>query len=156
MLNNIEKLLDELETRIHKSGHSDNSISITDVGWHIEHSFLVLNSITDALAKSDRIQYKRTFSFIRMLVFTFGKIPRGKGRAPEIVKPKNLVSVNYLNEHLLKTRLKLKELDLLDSGSYFRHPVFGDLRLHDAKKFLVIHTKHHLSIIDDILKATGN
>lgn len=154
-MKNLDRLLDELVTRIHKFSHAESSISKADIGWHIEHSLLVLNSITDALAKSDPIQYKRTFSFIRLLVFAFKKIPRGKGRAPEIVKPKNLVSVSNLQKHLLKTRLKLKELDELDSGSFFRHPVFGNLRLHDAKKFLLIHTKHHLAIIDDILRVKG-
>lgn len=151
-MKHLYTLLDELETKIPLYNHAGSSISNADIGWHIEHTLLVLNSITDALAKSDPKQFKRTFSFIRLLVFAFGKIPRGKGRAPEIVKPKNLVSVSYLQDHLLETRVKLKELDVLQPGSYFRHPVFGNLRLQDAKRFLSIHTKHHLAIIDDIIR----
>lgn len=155
-MSKLEEFLTELESRIFKFSHSDSRISKADVGWHIEHSFMVLNAVTDALAKSDPTKCKRKFSIIKLMVFTFGKIPRGKGRAPEIVKPKNPVSAKTLQELLSKTRVKLKELEGLESGSYFRHPVFGDLRLQDAKKFLIIHTKHHLAIINDILKDTDH
>ena len=155
-MRNLEALLDEIERRIHSFNHTTHKISSAAVGWHIEHSLLVLNSITNALSTSDPLKYKRKYSIIKLMVFAFGKIPRGKGRAPEIVKPKNPVSAKTLQELLSKTRVKLKELEGLESGSYFRHPVFGDLRLQDAKKFLIIHTKHHLAIINDILKDTDH
>jgi len=46
----------------------------------------------------------------------------------------------------------IKDLETLDPKSNFKHPLFGRLNLKQTRFFLIIHTKHHLKIIEDILK----
>ena len=149
----LQTLINELELSVIESDRSDPLISVSNVGWHIEHSLLVLNAITDALGRSNPADFKKSFNFISFMVFTFGKIPRGKGKAPGAVKPAGIINQATLLDHLEKTRIKIMEIDKLEIGCFFKHPFFGDLRLRKTIKFLQIHTRHHLDIINDILKT---
>ena len=51
---------------------------------------------------------------------------------------------------LLKDRLDV--LNTLQPNNYFTHPYFGQLNLKAAIKILNLHTKHHITIINDIIK----
>ena len=148
----LQSLINELELRVAESDRSDSRISVSNVGWHIEHSLLVLNGITDALRRSNPADFKRSFNFIRIMVFTFGKIPRGKGKAPGSVMPKEIINQAILLNHKKKKKIKIRDIEKLESDRFFKHPFFGDLKLTQTIKFLHIHTKHHLNIINDILK----
>ncbi len=148
----LQSLINELELRVAESDRSDSRISVSNVGWHIEHSLLVLSAITDALASSNPADFKRSFNLIRIMVFTFGKIPRGKGKAPGSVMPKEIINRAILLNHIEKTKIKIRDIEKLESDRFFKHPFFGDLKLRQTIKFLHIHTKHHLNIINDILK----
>jgi hypothetical protein len=148
----LQSLINELELSLIESDRSDPRISVSNVGWHIEHSLLVLNAITDALARSNPADFKKSFNFIRILVFTFGKIPRGKGKAPGSVIPTETINQASLLNHLERTKVKVMEIDKMESSCFFKHPFFGDLKLRQTIKFLQIHTKHHLDIINDIIK----
>ena len=79
------------------------------------------------------------------------KLPRGRVKAVQAVIPEDY-NEKSLREHLKATKLKVEELKTIDSNKYFNHPVFGNLKLTKTIKFLDIHTKHHLDIINDILK----
>jgi hypothetical protein len=52
---------------------------------------------------------------------------------------------------LLKTRLPV--LDTLHPNNYFKHPLFGNLNIKSTIKMLVLHTRHHIGIINDIMKG---
>jgi len=39
-----------------------------------------------------------------------------------------------------------------NKNKYFTHPIFGDLRVPTAIKFLYVHSYHHEKIIRDILQ----
>ena len=151
-MNKLSMLIDQLEQHIAKQTLIDTSVSQSPVGWHIEHSLLTLNSIVEALKKSEPASYKWKFSFPKILVFTMNKIPRGRGKAPTWVLPKETYSTESLKAHIISSRQKLLELEKLPLNNYIRHPVFGNLRLKPTLKFLAIHTQHHLNIIKDILK----
>jgi hypothetical protein len=114
---------------------------------------LPLNQITNALKRSNPDDYKRQFKAARLFVFTINKIPRGRAKAPQIVRPKNDSDLAEITKHLSISKEKLTVLKELKPGNYFEHPFFGNLKLKPAVKFLVIHTKHHLEIINDIIKA---
>jgi hypothetical protein len=149
-MNNLDKLIDQLEQNILYSGTLNKEISQSDVAWHIEHSLLTIRGIADALIKSHPREYKWSFNFIRMVVMTTKKIPRGRAKAPKVVQPKGDLTPAGLQKHISETRNKIKALEGLSKDKYFEHPFFGNLKLGQALSVLEIHTKHHLGIIEDI------
>ncbi len=154
-INEIQKLLDQLEIQIIHFDTSKPTISKSNVGWHIEHTLLTLSAVSKALTNSNPGDYKWKFNFIRMIVLTMKKIPRGKAKVPEVVRPKENYSMESLKDHLSKTKAKIEELNTISENKYFEHPVFGNIKLKQTIRFLEIHTKHHLDIIKDILKDEG-
>lgn len=151
-MNKIAELLNQLENKISFCEMSNPEISNGNVGWHIEHSLLTLNGITDFIIKSNPQDYKWKFNLSRIIILTTKKIPRGRAKAPKVVQPKDSVDSVFLQNHLSETQKKIKELDQLSSNNYFDHPFFGKIKLKQTIKFLEIHTKHHLDIINDIVK----
>jgi hypothetical protein len=69
------------------------------------------------------------------------------------VQPKEQMSADEMKKtfELLKARLPV--LDTLHPNNYFKHPVFGNLNVKATIKMLVLHTKHHIGIINDIMKG---
>lgn len=147
----LETYLIEIENKIANQEISNAVVSKANVGWHIEHILLTIDKIIESLNKSEPANYKSSFNFTRLLVFTMNKLPRGRVKATKAVIPEEY-NEKSLREHLYSTKLKVEELKIIDSNKYFNHPVFGNLKLNKTIKFLDIHTKHHLDIINDILK----
>jgi hypothetical protein len=80
------------------------------------------------------------------------KIPRGRAKSPDVVEPKGTITKESLQSHLDKTYAHLTSIPKIGNDQYFEHPIFGHLKLKDTLVFLEIHTRHHLQIIEDILK----
>jgi len=68
------------------------------------------------------------------------------------VQPQPNFNAETLKIHIAATKEKIKTLESLQRNHYFIHPFFGKLNLKPAIIFLRIHTKHHIHIINDILK----
>jgi Protein of unknown function (DUF1569) len=151
-MNKLDELINQLEAQVKNLNKANLDISKANVGWHIEHTLLTLNGITSTFAKSNPADYKWTFNFVKMIVFTTKKIPRGRAKSPELVVPKGENTVENLERHISKTREKMKELKTMSDDKFFKHPYFGNLKKQQTLKFLEIHTKHHLDIILDIVK----
>lgn len=150
-MNKLIGQLNELESKISKQDIFNQNVSKSNVGWHIEHTLLTINLIIEAVKKSNPLNYKWSFKFARVFVFTINKIPRGRGKAPQVVLPQ-AYDEKTLSEHMLIVKSKIHELENVDSEKYFNHPYFGNLKLYKTIKFLEIHTNHHLEIINHILK----
>ena len=154
----MEKLLKhvrELEMHIPDYARLETTVSAANVGWHIEHSLMVFVTIISALENSDPALYKGTFSMNKLLVYALNKIPRGRGKAPKVVQPMGEMIPENVLPQVEKAIAKIKTLESLQKHHHFPHPYFGSLNLKETIKFLTIHTKHHLNIIDDILKVKG-
>ena len=151
-MNNLDKLLKQLESKISFCETSNQDISQVNVAWHIEHSLLTLNGITDFLITSDTKDYKWNFNFIRIVVLTMKKNPKGRAKAPKVVQPQGNINKNTLLAQLSMTRNKIKELEFLSKDKYFQHPFFGKIKLKQTINFLEINTKHRIDIIEDIIK----
>jgi hypothetical protein len=155
----MQKLLaaiHQLETYIPSLELNNSSISAAGVGWHLEHIMLTINGITTAMANSNSNNYKWTFNFTRVLVFTLNKIPRGKAKSPDVVIPKTTITAQSLLAHVAATKVKLQELQSMPTNTFFKHPFFGNLKLKQTIQFLEIHTTHHLDIVADIVKKQLN
>ena len=149
-MNKLYLQLEELSSNIPQEDILIIDVSTSNVGWHIEHSLLTINKIIEAIENSNPKNYKWRLKLARILIFTLNKIPRGRGKSPEIVVPK-IFNDETLKEHIKITKLRIQNLKNIDSEKYFNHPYFGNLKLKDAVKFLEIHTNHHLEIIKDII-----
>lgn len=152
-MNDLENLFKEIETYIPKHILINPSVSKSSVGWHIEHSLLSVKLMIEGLKISNPENYKWKFNHIRTLVFTMKKIPRGKGKAPEISLPVSDFNETSLIKNVSAVNDMINELKTLDPKSYISHPVFGDLNLRATRKLLLIHTRHHLEIIKDIVES---
>ncbi len=144
-LNKIENYL------IHRDS-LNKEVSKVAVAWHLDHSLKVINRISDTLRVSEPEKYKRKFSVARTFSFTFGYIPRGRATSPPVVRPPDTIKTADIVLQLVEARENIIGMDSMDENAYFRHPVFGKLNKKQAKRFLEIHTKHHLKIVRDILK----
>lgn len=149
----LHDFLKELESSIDDRDMISESVSSVNIGWQTEHSLLVLDSVIEALKSSNPSEFKKKFNFTKFVIFTLGRIPRGKGRAPKSVKPKEIASKEKLDNLVIKVRENVNGLSTLESGKFFKHPLFGNMRLNDSIQFLELHTEHHLKIIRAIQKA---
>ncbi|WP_344927411.1 DUF1569 domain-containing protein [Aquimarina addita] len=128
------------------------NVSKVSIAWHLDHSLKVINKIYAVLKSSDPSVYKNRFSLSRTFSFLLGYIPRGTAKSPASVLPPYKIKTEEILSQLEEARINLKELEILDQNANFVHPVFGHLNIKQAKRFLELHTKHHLKIVNDILK----
>jgi len=148
----LQNFITDLETNIPYFKKDNLSISKSNVGWHIDHSLKVLLGVINALKNSNPQEYQWKFNKTRFIIYTIGFIPRGKGKAPKSVRTFEPITLNDLNAQLEALKTTILELKSLDKKANFKHPYFGILNLKQTIYFLELHTKHHLKIIDDIVK----
>jgi hypothetical protein len=151
-MKNLDAILPELANYITQHNQSNTAISEAAVGWHIEHSLLVIKQITATVAQSEPKLYKSKFNVKRFFVFLTKTIPRGKAKAPKVVIPVDEITIETLQESLKNTYQAITYLKDCEEHQYFMHPFFGQLNKKQTIQFLAIHTQHHLKIIRDILK----
>lgn len=153
-MNRLNEFIDRLEEQSLANNEVNYQISNSSVGWHIEHSLKVIIQIIEAVQKSNPNEYKWRFNTNRFLIWTINRIPRGKAKAPKVVLPEGEITIESLKQSIEKVRVATDRIKQLNSNNYFKHPYFGDLNLKPTIRFLGLHTKHHLKIIDDIIKAS--
>ncbi len=147
----LNELINQLEANIDFENQLNLKVSKASAGWHIDHSLRVVIGVINVLKNSNPEEYKKTFSFKKIIVYTLGFIPRGKGKAPKAVRTFEPIAKNDLVTLLLSTRKSVEEIPNLNSDSFFKHPYFGDLKCKEAMYFTKLHTKHHIKIIEDIV-----
>jgi len=151
-LNKLNSLLDNLEAQVENYQTSNLKISKSNIGWHIDHSLKVVNNVISALQESNPELYKNNFSFLGKVFFTLGFFPRGKAKAPKQVKPPEIILKEDIILQMQLAKTNIKTITDLDKNAFFKHPLFGDVNIKRIPRFLVLHTNHHLKIIEDILK----
>ena len=151
-MDKLNDLIQELENNISFLENKTDHVSKATVGWHIEHSLKVLTQIIGAVEQSTPENYKRKFNLNRMIFLGLNFIPRGKARAPKSVLPEGEITADSLKKHFEKVKVLISKISQLKPNNHFKHPYFGDLNLEQTKKFVVLHTNHHLKIIKDITR----
>jgi len=147
----ISNVIAILECHIENHNVSNSKVSTGNVGWHIDHSLKVINNVIVALQKSDPNSYKKNFSFLGKLFFKLGYFPRGKAKAPKHVKPPEVVLKEDLISQMQQAKIHIESIASLDKNAYFKHPLFGNINTTRVYRFLMLHTNHHLKIINDII-----
>jgi hypothetical protein len=150
-MNKLSSVLDQLELKITQYAEINPMVSEATVGWHIEHSLLVIIQIIEAMKNADPSLYQWRFNKKRTVVFFLKSFPRGRANAPASVLPKPNITPGSLIESFAKARKSIKSLDSLSPNHYFTHPFFGQLNIKPSRTFFAIHTNHHLKIINDII-----
>lgn len=151
-MTSLLEILKKLESHILDFEKTNPAVSNSTIGWQIDHSLLVINSVIDQLKASNPENYKWTFNKYRIIIGITNTIPRGKVRVPKSVKPINIATIEDLKSKLELAKKNIADMEILPAKSYFTHPFFGDLKLKTTIWFLRLHTNHHLKIIEDILK----
>lgn len=149
--NFLEGELATLEGYFAEKDSVNTSISQADVAWHLDHILKTINTVSKDLIRSNPERYEPQFNVQRSLVHTLGIFPRGVAQAPQRVTPPNVVRLDSLRQELAMARENLNTISTLQEKAYFAHPVFDHMDRDQARRFLQIHTRHHLSIIQDIL-----
>ena len=148
----LSKYLNQLESHIPKFEEKDSKVSLATVGWQIDHSLRVINSVCKSLQNSDPKSYKNNFTLLGKVFLVLGFYPRGKAKAPKYVMPPENILKDDLVAQTNLARKNIETLVSLDHNAYFKHPLFGNVNKKRVYRFLETHTKHHLKIINDILK----
>ena len=149
MLNKELRFIEEHLLVIDKE---DLNVSKANIGWHIDHSLKVINSVSEVLKNSDPYQYKKKFNLLRIFIFILGYFPRGKAKSPKKVLPPEIILREDIEKQIAVAVSNLKGIDAIEENQYFKHPVFSQLNKKQTIRFLKLHTNHHLKIVKDILK----
>lgn len=149
----LNLLLGEIEQDIPFKDRKNDSVSVSNIGWQLDHSLKVFNVVSEWTIQSDPKEYEQKFNFWRMVLFPIGYIPRGKVKAPKIVQPPNIILDEDLYTQLQAAKNHISILKSLPKSSYFKHFIFGKLSKKQTLRFLQMHTNHHLKIVRAILKA---
>lgn len=152
----FDELFREIDQYIPHASQNAKLVSKRGVDWHLNHTLKVIISICKALKASETDSYHPRFHCIKSFIFITGYIPRGKGKSPKAFNSPENVSEKTLRALWQEAKYELKSIDDLHPDRFFSHTYFGDLNLRQSKKFIRIHSKHHLKIIRDILKAKNN
>jgi hypothetical protein len=144
-------LWQKIEVALPQAEKVNSVISDRGVDWHLEHTLKIIIAISDTLGKSNPAEFKPTFGFWKIVILWSGHIPRGRSKSPKPFNNLDQVNVAELPDLLAKAKSALSRLDTLPSNSFFKHPVFGHLDLLQAKRFILIHSNHHLTIVEDII-----
>lgn len=148
----LEKELKFIEDSIQFKERKNLKVSKATVGWHLDHSLKVLNSVLLAIKNSDPNLYIKKFNSLRFITFTFNKFPRGKAKSPKRVLPPEVIESTAIEKQLKEVKENLKFMNDLEKNHFFEHPFFNHLNKKQTIKFLGMHTNHHIKIIKDILK----
>jgi hypothetical protein len=151
----ISSLLDQLnliENYIQDFEKKNSKISKATVGWQLDHSLKVINSVVFGMKNSDPSLYKNNFKFLGKVLLGINYFPRGKAKAPKHVNPPEIILKEAIFAQLTTARENIKAIQSLDENAFFKHPLFGNVNKNRVLSFLNAHTNHHLKIVRSILK----
>lgn len=150
-MQSIEQSFEEISEFIAKWDITKISVSIVWTYRHIEHTLKVISWINTSLAISNHKEFSQSFNFIRRIAFTFNRIPRGRAKSPKLVTPTWKISQQELQNLLKKVKDEIGSINWYNEKSHFTHGLLWTFDRDQAKKFLAIHTYHHIKIMRDIV-----
>ncbi len=132
-------------------------VSAWSPAHHLHHVALANARIFSDLAKAAETKTKDApggrINAVGLAILTVGRIPRGRGKAPrEVCPPADLTRAD-IEAARARSRSAFEALEpYLDAlpalKARMRHPFFGMLNAPQWLRFVYVHTRHHLAIID--------
>lgn len=147
----MDKYINKIEQHLIHFNTENKGVSNRGVDWHLDHILRVMVSVTSQLKKSNPDDYIKTFNLKRDLIFLTKQIPTGRVQAPKHVNTLTKINKQEVLSLLEKVKINNSQYSKLPKNAYFNHPFFGHLNRKQTKRFLEVHTHHHLKIIDRIL-----
>lgn len=148
----MKNVFKAIEKYIPQTDEMNTAVSAKTVGWQLDHILNVVIVVSEDIQQSEPSNYKPKFNYIKSFILLTGYIPRGKGKAPKTTRgSEEKYAADFLTEKLNNAKDAFKAIEKLPANFYFNHPLFGHMKRDTTKKFLKIHSKHHLKIIEDIL-----
>ena len=145
--------LSELRDYVPRAAERDADVSGWSVGMHVQHVSLAMVAVCRSLVASEPPVPRSRFNFVRSIVFASGRIPRGRAKSPDPAVPSEGVSEEELRALLDESERQLEAARVAPPDAWFRHFAFGVLDRDRTLKFIGIHNRHHLRIVQDILRA---
>jgi len=121
----------------------------------IHHCCLAMIGICQSLVDSTPPPPSSSWSPITAIIFLSGRIPRGRGKSPDVALPKQDVTRDELLALLDRSEQGIEQAAQLEGKRWYKHFAFGILDRDKSLKLLRIHNRHHLRIIGDIVAARG-
>lgn len=148
----LQKEFRYIEEHLADMNKEDLDVSKATVGWHLDHSLKVINTVFEVLKNSNPQEYIKKFNVLRAGTFALGYFPRGKASSPKRVLPPEIIVREDVEKQIAIAVSNLNTIDELRDNQYFVHPLFKQLNKKQTIRFLKLHTNHHLKIVKEILK----
>lgn len=125
--------------------------------WHALHATLLSLAAIERMCDGEEPAEGGPTMAWRTLQLV-GRIPRGKGQAPESVVPPPAVDRDKAAKELADAasalaRVAARAEELAEAEGRVEHKYFGQLDATQWLRFTVMHLEHHLKIVEDIEKA---
>ena len=129
-------------------------ISAWSPAEHLDHTYKVSMSIVRRITEESAKPSRRGINLVGRVILLLGWIPRGRGKTPERLSGA-ICTGAHIEAALGRLEQALGTLPM-DAVAASRspivpHPMFGGLTPSQALRFIVVHTNHHLRIVDEIL-----
>jgi hypothetical protein len=163
----LAALQDEIEERLAHDPAVLARVALSVSGWsseqHVAHvalaNELVLRNLKSLAAGRGQLLVRGAAADPRAVaVLSEGRLPRGQTQAPRMVRPPERVERALLDQWLADGRTALSELDprtLLPGDPKIPHQLLGPLDAPQWARFALVHTRHHLAIVGEILDASS-
>lgn len=142
-----------------RSRASSPEVSSWSVAMHVEHLLLADRWILEWVLRTARVpgpdHRAEDPTPIGVEILASGRIPRGRGPAPEMSIPQGLSTADLVDQlsraRSLATRLGPRLTEIHASRATLPHHVLGHFTPAQWLRFAHIHHDHHEAIIHDIL-----
>ena len=135
-------------------------VSGWSVAQQLDHSLKVAMRSLGCVLEPDAAKIdRRGINLLGRLLLAFGRLPRGRGKAPKAVAGEERSS-QELAAALAAVRARLAEVAargelLARPDPIVPHPYFRCLNASQGLRMLAVHTDHHLRIGADIRRAAA-
>jgi len=155
LIKSVLSEIDRIAAFVPSAGLLAKDVSKWSIGQHIEHVAKATSAIAVALLRHKASSLPPDDNPLKSTLLDQGSFPRGIVDAPDITLPSEEIRSEALESLLLKTRNRVGKLDGLQPEAAAEHHYLGMMQRDESIEFLAIHLRHHISIIEDIVKASS-